>query len=105
MIDKDLLAILACPATHQPLAEARPDLLGRVNARITGGELRNVGGLGVSETIEGGLVRADGQLLYPVRDGIPVLLVEEGLPLTPDEVACASSTPRTPASGSGSGTG
>jgi len=105
MIDKELLAILACPATHQGLAEASAELLARVNARILRGELANVAGLSVSETIEGGLVREDGRLLYPVRDGIPVLLVEEGMSLTPDEAACASSTPRTPGSGSASGTG
>ena len=35
----------------------------------------------VREPIEALLVRADGKLAYPVRDGIPIMLVEEALPL------------------------
>jgi uncharacterized protein YbaR (Trm112 family) len=29
--------------------------------------------------LDGGLVRADGQVLYPIIDRIPVLLVDEGI--------------------------
>jgi uncharacterized protein YbaR (Trm112 family) len=81
MIDKDLLAILACPETHQPLAEASADLVQRVNAAIASGAQKNVGGAPVEQPIEAGLVREDKKILYPIRDEIPVLLVEEGLPL------------------------
>ena len=81
MIDKDLLDILACPQSHQPLREAPADLLAGVNARIEAGECTNVGGEKVERTVEEGLVREDGQVLYPIRDGIPVLLIDEGIPL------------------------
>lgn len=80
MIDKDLLSILACPDTHQPLALADAARLERVNARIRAGEQCNVAGQKISEPIEGGLLREDGRILYPIRQGIPVLLAEEGLP-------------------------
>ena len=80
MIDKDLLSILACPDTHQPLALASADQVQRVNERIAAGEQKNVSGVEVSEAIEGGLLREDGRILYPIRQGIPVLLREEGLP-------------------------
>jgi uncharacterized protein YbaR (Trm112 family) len=79
VIDKELLAILACPATHQPLAEADAALLERVNAKIRSGGVKNVGGTEVADPLEAGLVRADGAIVYPVRDGIPVLLVDEGI--------------------------
>lgn len=81
VIDKDLLAILACPETHQPLAEADAALLARLNRAIGAGQLRNVGGQPVEAVLEAGLVRADGRICYPVRDGIPVLLIDEGLPV------------------------
>lgn len=81
MIDKDLLQILACPETHQALAEAGPELLKRINDRIAAGQAKNKGGAGVKDALEAGLVRQDGKILYPIRDGIPVLLIDEGLPI------------------------
>jgi len=79
VIDKDLLAILACPQSHQGLREVCADSLARVNERVARGELKNVGDTLVSEALEGGRLREDGAILYPIRDRIPVLLVEEGL--------------------------
>lgn len=81
MIDKDLLSILACPETHQPLHEASEAELGAVNGRISGGGVKNVGGKDVTEALQAGLVREDGKRIYPVKDGIPVLLIDEGLDL------------------------
>lgn len=80
-IDKDLLAILICPESHQPLAEADAELLARVNERIAKGGAKNQGGAALSERVEAGLVRADKQRLYPIKDGIPLLLVDEGIAL------------------------
>ena len=82
MIDKDLLAILACPETRQPLAEADAALVSKLNAAIEGGQLTNAGGVKVEGKIDGGLLREDGKICYPIREGIPVLLIEEGLPVS-----------------------
>ena len=79
MIDKELLSILACPESRQPLAEADATLLERVNARIRAGGATNVGGAPVQEPLEAGLVREDRKIVYPIKDGIPVLLVDEGI--------------------------
>ena len=79
MIDKDLLQILACPETHQKLAEADAALIERVNQSIAAGKVRNKKGDVVGERLAAGLVRADGRVLYPVREGIPVLLIDEGI--------------------------
>ena len=80
-IDKDLLAILICPESRQPLAEAGAELLARLNERIAKGGVKNQGGADVKERVEAGLVRSDGKRLYPIRGGIPHLLVDEGLAL------------------------
>jgi len=81
VIDKDLLSILACPETHQPLREADDADLEAVNARIAAGGVTNVGGKPVADALQGGLVREDGQRIYPIKDGIPVLLIDEGIDL------------------------
>lgn len=81
MIDKELLEILACPATHQSLREANAGEITALNKRLAEGAIKNVGGESVAEVLEGGLVREDATILYPIRDGIPVLLVHEGIAL------------------------
>ena len=78
-IDKDLLELLACPETHQSLKEADDALLQDINARISAGGCTNVGEAEVTEPLQAGLVREDGQIVYPIRDTIPVLLVPEGI--------------------------
>ena len=81
MIDAELLRILCCPETHQEVRPAEPALIAQLNTRIEAGTLHNQGGQPVKEKISGGLVRADGKLLYPIRREIPVMLVEEAIPL------------------------
>ena len=81
MIDKDLLQILACPETHQPLTEATQEQLDAVNAKISAGEVSTKAGNKVEAELTGGLVREDGKVIYPVKDGIPVLLIDEGIAL------------------------
>jgi uncharacterized protein YbaR (Trm112 family) len=83
MMDAELLKILCCPETHQALAVADPTLIGQLNRRVTAGELRNRAGQPVKEPFEGGLVRADGRFLYPIRQQIPVMLIDEAIPLEP----------------------
>jgi uncharacterized protein YbaR (Trm112 family) len=81
MIQPGLLQILRCPETRQKLQPADASLIGQVNDAVSGQRLRNRGGHSVSEKIEGGLVREDGKFLYPVRAGIPVMLIDEAIPL------------------------
>ena len=81
MIDPELLKILCCPETHQEVRLAEPALIARLNGQIAAGTLANRAGQPVKEQIEGGLVRADGKFLYPIRRNVPVMLVDEGIPL------------------------
>jgi uncharacterized protein len=81
MIDAELLKILCCPETHQDVQLAEPAVVDRLNGQIAAGSLKNRAGQPVQEKLEGGLIRADGKFLYPVRHNIPVMLVDEGIPL------------------------
>ena len=80
-MDKKLLSILCCPVTHRGLALARGELLRSVNARIREGSLQNRNGDVLREPLKEALVTDDGKLLYPVNDGIPVLLEGEAIVL------------------------
>jgi uncharacterized protein YbaR (Trm112 family) len=80
-MDKRLLAILRCPVTHKGLAVAKSDLLDRVNAAITAGGLSNRDGTVLSEALDEALVTDDEKLIYPVANGIPVLLEGESISL------------------------
>ena len=79
MIDRELLEILVCPETKQPVRLAEAGQVARVNAAIAAGTVSNRGGEVVREAITGGLVREDGELLYPVRDDIPIMLIDEAI--------------------------
>ena len=81
MIDSELLKILCCPETHQTVQQAETALVEKLNQEIAAGTLQNRGRQMVKEKIDGGLVRADGKFLYAIRDDIPILLVDEAIPL------------------------
>jgi len=79
MISPELLELLVCPETRQPLAVADASLLARLNAAIDGRQLKNKVGQTVEKRLDGALVREDGRVAYPVQDGIPVMLVDDGI--------------------------
>ena len=80
-ISQELLDILVCPETKQPVVLAEPSLLDQLNARIEQGTLTNRSGTPVSSPLEAALVREDHQYCYPIRDDIPVMLIDEAIPL------------------------
>jgi uncharacterized protein YbaR (Trm112 family) len=73
------LPTIVCPTTHQPLRAADEALLAKLESRRRSGELRNESGDAVEAALVAGLVREDETLLYPVREGIPILLAEESI--------------------------
>jgi uncharacterized protein YbaR (Trm112 family) len=81
MVDPKLLEILCCPETRQDVALAPDALVAELNARGEAGTLVNRAGQVVRDKMEAGLLRVDGKVLYPIREDIPVMLVEEAIPL------------------------
>jgi uncharacterized protein YbaR (Trm112 family) len=81
MIDSELMKILCCPETRQGLRPAERAVVEKLNQQIGAGQLRNRAGATVKEALEGGLVRADGKYVYPVRGNLPIMLVDEAIEL------------------------
>jgi uncharacterized protein YbaR (Trm112 family) len=80
-ISTELLEILVCPETKQPVALATPERLEELNLKIRSGELRNRSGDTVQKELTEALVREDERVLYPIDDGIPVMLIDESIEL------------------------
>ena len=80
-VDQELLDFLVCPETKQPVRRAGSDLLDLLNRAIDAGTVKTRDGTPVEERIEEGLVREDDGVLYPVRDSIPIMLIDEAIPL------------------------
>ncbi len=80
-VSPELLEILVCPETKQPVRLAGDDVLAKVNTEIEAGRLRNRGGEPVSKRVEEALIREDGKIIYVVDDSIPVMLIEESIEL------------------------
>ncbi len=80
-LDPAILKCLCCPETHQPFALADPALIGQLNDQLLAGKLRNRAGQAPAGRLDGGLLRQDGKFLYPIHGGLPVLLVDEAIPV------------------------
>jgi copper oxidase (laccase) domain-containing protein/uncharacterized protein YbaR (Trm112 family) len=82
-VDPELVSILACPETKEPVELAPDEMIATLNDLIKKGEVRNRGGDAVNEPIDGGLVREDRRFLYAIREDIPIMLIEEAIELPP----------------------
>ena len=87
-LDKDLLAILACPETKEPVSLADAELVSRLNAAIESGALSSRDGNKIERSLDAALVRQDGKVAYAVRGGIPIMLIDESIQL--DQLGASS---------------
>jgi len=87
-IDRKLAELLRCPVTGQPVTPATRSQLKALNEAAAEGTLTHLDGRPVEQTLEAALITVDLARVYPVRDGIPVMLAEEciapGHALDPD---------------------
>jgi uncharacterized protein YbaR (Trm112 family) len=80
-MQSEQLQLLRCPDDRTPLAPAPTELVADINRAICDGQLTTVSGKRVDHPIDGGLVRAAGDILYPIVEQIPVLLRDEAIRL------------------------
>ena len=80
-MDKELLDMLCCPETKEDVFLAEAAMIEDLNRKIEAGRIRNRGGEPVKEKLDSGLIRADRKYLYPVREDIPIMLIDEAIPL------------------------
>jgi uncharacterized protein YbaR (Trm112 family) len=80
-MDKELLDMLCCPETKQDVSLADAPLVEALNRGIEDGRIKNRGGEILKEKLDSGLIRADRKFLYPVREDIPIMLIDEAIPL------------------------
>ena len=80
-MDESFLSLLRCPRTGGELRLAGAEELAEYNEGAGEGRLSNAAGRKLTRAMEGALVSECGSWLYPVHEGIPVLLVEEAVAL------------------------
>ena len=79
MVAKDLLDILCCPETKQDLTLIEGETIEKINQKILAGALKNRGGEFLKEIIDSGLLREDRKYIYPIREDIPIMLIDEAI--------------------------
>jgi uncharacterized protein YbaR (Trm112 family) len=62
-----------------PLELLDGDRLGRLNDAIQAGKINNHAAKKLTDEFREALVTRDGRLVYPIRDGLPVLLEQESI--------------------------
>jgi uncharacterized protein YbaR (Trm112 family) len=78
-MDRKLLDIICCPLTKRPLEVLDEVRLNRLNAAIQAGQIKNHAADQLAAELQEALVTRDGLLVYPIQEGIPVLLEEESI--------------------------
>ena len=80
MINKELLDILCCPETKQDIEYVEGEIIENINNEIKKGTLKNRGDEIVKDPIDAGLLREDRKYIYPIREDIPIMLIDEAIP-------------------------
>jgi len=82
MVHRELLDLLRCPETKQNVHYLEGEVIGKINAEIKKGILKNSAGRNPQSLLEAGLLREDRRFIYPIFKGVPFMLIDESIPFT-----------------------
>lgn len=80
-MDREFLQVLRCPKTKSPLELMTADELAKLNHSIREGKIKQVDGTVVKKPLSEALYTRDHKTVYRVDDGIPILIIEQGISL------------------------
>lgn len=80
-LDRKLLDVLCCPISKTPVRILNREELHRINEEIAAGHLRYLDNSAVETELEEGLITDNGERVYRVDDGIPIMLEERAIPV------------------------
>ncbi|MDN3516024.1 Trm112 family protein [Aquisalimonas lutea] len=78
-VDRKLLEILCCPVTKVPVEPLPRERLDALNALVEQGQALYQDGTPVTGPVTEALITENGERIYLVEDGIPVMLEERAL--------------------------
>jgi uncharacterized protein YbaR (Trm112 family) len=79
-VSEKLLDILQCPRTRQNLKMLEPEKIPRINAEIEKGNVKYYDGSPVEDQLDEALITEDRKVIYRVDEGIPILMIDRGIP-------------------------
>lgn len=78
-LDRKLLDVLCCPTTKVPVSRLGKDGLRRLNEAVAAGRLRYYDETTVESELTEGLITDNGERVYRVDDGIPIMLEDRAI--------------------------
>jgi ubiquinone/menaquinone biosynthesis C-methylase UbiE/uncharacterized protein YbaR (Trm112 family) len=82
LINEQVVAILRCPVSKKGLERLDQQAINSINDRIAKGLLLHRDGTPIKVPLESGLISSDGRFVYPIMEGIILLLENLAIPVS-----------------------